>query len=255
MRLQTDKILEGYSSLQYLVFSPLEAKDLVQVERERDRKTLGTRTRSTYYEHEDDELLIVLKLIPSPLHNMAVLDFGLVLHTRVCLIGGRVQHEFCPLGNNRIRGQHSSKEADAACKPRSLRRHENDWPTEVFECGISEGLRQLRVEARWWLINSAGDIKIVMLISVKPTQSTICFETWELAPAPEDDPESKSANGTCRTTKLQEIMIVPNVLPSTSMTLGFKKIFLRPAVAPESDFVFTPQELADFAKRVWDALQ
>ena len=59
-------------------------------------------------------------------------------------------------GAGRFEGRKSSKEGDKAYKPLPARRRDEDWPTIVFESGLSESLRRLRVDARWWLEKSGG---------------------------------------------------------------------------------------------------
>jgi len=43
----------------------------------------------------------------------------------------------------------------------------------------------------------------------------------------------------------------PNAVTGAPLVLEFQKIFLRPAVLPESDITFTAQELSTWAARIW----
>ena len=52
-------------------------------------------------------------------------------------------------------------------------------------------------------------------------------------------------------TKIQEITIVSNTVTGAPLVLEFDKIFLRPAVLPESDLIFTGQELSVWAANFW----
>ncbi|KAJ5948562.1 hypothetical protein N7454_001869 [Penicillium verhagenii] len=70
------------------------------------------------------------------------------------------------------------KQADQAfIPPRRLpvpgQRH--GWPTLVIETGVSESLPRLREDARWWLENSGGEVKLHQADKVE-------FELWRLAP-------------------------------------------------------------------------
>lgn len=56
-----------------------------------------------------------------------------------------------------------------------------DWPTMVFESGLSELLNRLRTDAGWWLIESGDQDKILLLISLKPALSVVIhIEKWKL---------------------------------------------------------------------------
>ena len=65
--------------------------------------------------------------------------------------------DFADIGRTRFSGIGSEKEADTSLKPAS-RTPGTGWPTVVFECGVSESLERLRVDARWWLENSKGEV-------------------------------------------------------------------------------------------------
>lgn len=79
-----------------------------------------------------------------------------------------------------FQGRNLSKEADGVYKPVHIRSCGCDWPTIVFESGLSESLDRLRTDAEWWLIESRGQVKIALLISVKAALSAIRIEKWEL---------------------------------------------------------------------------
>ena len=51
--------------------------------------------------------------------------------------------------------------------------------------------------------------------------------------------------------QIQEITLVQNTVTGAPLILEFEKIFLRPAVLPESDITFTTQELSTWAARIW----
>jgi hypothetical protein len=54
------------------------------------------------------------------------------------------------------------------------------WPTFVIETGVSESLPRLREDAKWWFNNSGGEVRMVLVISIKQTK--VEFELWQLAP-------------------------------------------------------------------------
>ncbi|KAJ5717796.1 hypothetical protein N7488_003442 [Penicillium malachiteum] len=76
------------------------------------------------------------------------------------------------------------KQPDDALIPDSRRGpgniHRYGWPTLVIETGLVETLPQLRNDAKCWFEMSNGDVRMVLLISLK--QHTIEIELWQLAP-------------------------------------------------------------------------
>ena len=51
---------------------------------------------------------------------------------------------------------------------------------------------------------------------------------------------------------MQEIDIDPNGITGAPLVLEFWKVFLRQAVPPENDFIFTAQELSNLAAAFWE---
>ncbi len=109
-------------------------------------------------------------------------------------------------------------------------------------------------------------MKIVVLISIRSRvriERRIQIEKWELAPIGErrpstrafpNDPNFVPQNRPQIPTKVQEIVIDQNTVTGAPLVLEFQKIFLRPAMPPESDITFTEQELSDWAADFWEGL-
>jgi len=68
---------------------------------------------------------------------------------------------------------------------------------------------------------------------------------------------TRSTNPTTRAaipTRTQEVIILPgDTVTGAPLVLGFQGIFLRPAIAPESDVIFSKEDLVSWAKDFWDA--
>ncbi|KAF2179909.1 hypothetical protein K469DRAFT_753765 [Zopfia rhizophila CBS 207.26] len=185
---------------------------------------------------------------------------------------GLPRRSLAPLGGSTFSGPNSSKEGDSAYKPLS-RNWEADWPTIVSESGLSEALSYLRNDARWWLSNSRGDVKIVIIISITPAQRMLRVEKWCLSPVP-DRPLTKGhpSPTTREPTKMQEITITPNpapllnptgqlgtTVPATApyvvtgapLSLESENLFLRTPIPPEHDVIFTTADLLSWASYFW----
>lgn len=237
---------------QYLAFERVKNEDLAKIDNV--RTSLGRHTRMSYY--ADTELLII-KLMPSVKHDAAhrMLSDDLVSKIRAM---GVPKREFASLGSGRIQGHYSSKEADEAYKPLPLRGLSRDWPTMIFECGLSESLNRLRTDAGWWLNESGGQVKIALLISLKSTLPLIHIEKWQLSSGQRPMTRAVASNShqppqlpTC----VQEIDIDHNTVTGAPLILEFENIFLRAPIPPETDVVFTAQDLSEWAELLWAATQ
>jgi hypothetical protein len=175
---QSDKFQRGDSDQQYLIFTCVSVDDLATIDRARN--SIGKGIRMTHY--TDIDLLIVK--LPSAVHERAHVNLATDMIEKVVLMGMRAR-ELDGVGASRFRGRRSSKEGDSAYRPHSFRPNETDWPTIVIESGVSESLRRLRFDASWWLTESGGDVKIVIIISIQRTQnaqSRLQIEKWEHTP-------------------------------------------------------------------------
>jgi len=56
-----------------------------------------------------------------------------------------------------------------------------DWPTiqvHEAEAGLSQSLSSLRASAQWWLSNSRGPVKIVVLVTIRQEENSLRIERW-----------------------------------------------------------------------------
>jgi hypothetical protein len=265
---QSEKLRKGDSNQQYLIFTRVRVNDLPKIDAARDN--MGIHIRLTHY--TDTDLLIIK--IPSAKPEVAHVNLAKKVVIALSRMGtpGLAEDEFWGLGGTLFKGRNSSKEGDSTYKPLTARPRETDWPTIVFKCGYSESLRHLRsVVVRWWLTESRGDVKIVIIILVKPAQSMLLIEKWELAPVIGMRPSTKAFFNMPPPlpaqipTKITEITIISNTpigtpLPvigapftivGAPLVLEFDKIFLRPPVLPETDVIFNVQDLSKWAAMFW----
>ncbi|KAI2712097.1 hypothetical protein CBS147332_5733 [Penicillium roqueforti] len=146
----------------------------------------------------------------------------------------------------------SSQEADTAYKP-VTRNQGSDWPTIVLECGYSESMRRLAVDARWWLVNAGGDVKTVLLISINGERQALHLERWCLAP-PYDRPVTRNTPSMVPT-KTGEVDIVAGIVTGAPLCLKFEDLVERPPGPTERDVVLTADQLATWANFLWTTYQ
>ena len=246
-----EKKLEASEASPYMIFRPVTTKDLLKIERARENGKIDRGVRLTHYVDWD---ILILK-VPRAKHERSHRNFSKKLSIRAAGMG--LEDEFDGLGATTFKTPRVSKEGDSAFKPLSIRPREADWPTIVLESGWSESLTRLRRDARIWLENSGGDVKIVLLFSIGRTARTMMIEKWENRPVPTNRPATRSST-TQTPTQIQAITIDSNsnTVNGAPLTLEFEKIFLRQAVPPlEHDFTFTAQDLSAFATIFWRGVQ
>jgi len=250
------KLNHGETTDQYLVFQPFTVNELEKVDKRRDEVGKGIRLT-----HCADIGTLIIK-VPTTGHEVVAEGFKAELLERFIQMG-LPRRERTGLGATRFTGTSTtSKEADGAFKPGTLRPYEMDWPTLVLEVGVSESLPKLRNDARWWLSNSGGSVNIVLIFHINQGAKSILIERWETTSALTSRPITRStarSNGNQPPaqipTEMQAITVDPNgVITGAPLTLDFHQIFLRQANPPEHNMVFTAQDLRDWSDSIWAVL-
>jgi hypothetical protein len=241
------KLQEGETTDQYLVFRGVTVNELDKIDNR--RYEIGKGIRLTHC--ADIETLIIK--VPTPEHEVVAGNFEEELVERFIQMGVPRQ-ERTWLRGTRFSGTSTSKEADGAFKPGTLRPNRLDWPTLVLEIGVSESLRRLRNDARWWLTNSAGRVRVALIFHVNRETKTILIERWETTPATGGPATRSNLPPAQIPTCMQAITIDQNNVTGTPLTLHFHQIFLRQPNLPEQDLVFTAQDLRVWSVNLWAAL-
>ena len=237
---------------QYVVFSSVEKKHLAYINRIRDTNYKGLR-----FLYLDNEKTLIVKTMYRAFPGLLSARLLDILRMKIVAMG--LGDELWNLGGVSYEGRDSSKEANCSFKPGHFRPNIHDWPSLVFECGVSESKRRLRAEASWWLQNSQGEVKIVLILIASEGDRKIKLEQWEMDTGPnpqatQDHPDDSRTS----LTRIQKVTIVAplgsRAVATAPFSLNFNKIFLRdpdPAKG-EKDIVFSKEELEEkFAQHVW----
>jgi hypothetical protein len=214
--------------------------------------------------HYTDTDLLVIKLMPSKKHEAAHRWLGDEVKDKLRAMG-LPKYSFVDLGAATCKAPNSSKEGDTSYKP-MCRTQDEDWPTLVIEAGLSETLAALRNDARWWLDNSGGEVKIVIIISIVPGDKSIRIEKWCLSPqtTPGAVTRSRGNANILVSTTIHQLTVIQNPpitpLPGTiptytvagaPLTLEFDKLLLRAPVPPEGNVIITAADLQVWAANLW----
>ena len=127
------------------------------------------------------EEVLITKLKPGPHHELASTHFVEMFKDKMASLGIN-RNSLDNFGATRFGAPGGrSKEPDASLRP-STRVLETDWPSVAIEVGASESLPQLRTDAHFWLTQSGGQTRIVILLAVKKATRVMKMERWEHTP-------------------------------------------------------------------------
>jgi hypothetical protein len=211
------------------------------------RNTRQIFNRSTRY--------MIIKLFTGA-HEIASRGLGLVVHSEIYNMG--LGQSILPLGSKTIQGSFCRKQADEAYGPaQPIPGRNPKWPTVVVEVGVSESYRKLRADAAWWLTNSRGDVKLVIIVSISRKTPNIKFETIALDPTvnslrlqrPRYVPKIRQTITASRDANNPNSQIT--IRPAVPLTIGFEELFCRQPVPPEHDIEVSPDRLGEISKQVW----
>jgi hypothetical protein len=249
------ELVAGRTTEQYLVFPGVTKNHLAQIDLQ--RASVGKGIQMTHY--TDTDLLIVK--VPTAEHEQAHLSLSDEVNHKLEGMG-LARRSLWGCGSTTYAGFSSSKEGDSTYKPKWCRAGKGNWPTLVFEAGLSETLASLRTDAEWWLTNSRGEVKIAIVISIKPAQKSLWIEKWCLQPRTPTAPATRTNAPV--PTKIREITIIQNppiptplgniatyAVTRAPLILEFKKLLLRAPVQPEGNVTFTTADLQAWADEFW----
>ncbi|KAJ5491681.1 hypothetical protein N7539_003248 [Penicillium diatomitis] len=202
------------------------------------------------------QLLIVT--VPGLAHDTAVGKFTWFFTTCCQRAGIEL---VIPTSSARVYEGQSCKEPDCSWYPEDTPVDRNTtWPSVILEVGLSESTRKLRADAAWWLAKSAGQVNVVILISINCAVAEITFESVVLEQPPiylrggrrqyrlqtrQSITVTRPPGGAS-----QPVTTVPSTLP---FTITFEEIMRRSPIPPEADMAIPIAALEGIARNVWKA--
>ncbi|PUU72554.1 hypothetical protein B9Z19DRAFT_1069681 [Tuber borchii] len=190
--------------------------------------------------------------MPGPEHELTARTFDSIIKQKIT-DGGQealIQH----MGSTQYDGTYNAKEADASFKPLRARPGRLDWPTVILEVGVSEKPRRSSLDAKWWIENSGGAIRVVLLFFVNLSRKTIRIEMWkkDTIDNPQHTRDHNQQEVTGPTLK-QTINITPTGITGAPLVLSFRDIFLRRRKKRrgENNYIITEDDIQKFYNLVW----
>ncbi|KAJ5577123.1 hypothetical protein N7535_004049 [Penicillium sp. DV-2018c] len=163
---------------------------------------------------------MIIKLVTKP-HELA--SRHLSAEVMYVLQGMGLQRSISMTGTHSVRGRYCEKQADESWFLRQpIPGRSTKWPTVTVEVGVSEFYPKLKADAEWWLTNSSGDVKLVIIVSVSRKTPQIKFETVTLTSA---------------TSRLQRARDVPTIRQSITTSRDPKRPYATITVSPPVPFV------------------
>ena len=160
--------------VQYVAVKNVSTSDMEHIDYLRGRGDLP-QMRILY---DEDERVMIVKLMPGLPHEVASGAFFALFCEKVPFSSG-----ISPVMSTRFgEANRRHKEPDLAFLQRSTRFPNPDWPSLVVEVGASESLKRLQEDAHYWLINSQGQVLVVILISIDLTTRGVRWERWQHVP-------------------------------------------------------------------------
>ncbi|CAI7628878.1 unnamed protein product [Penicillium glandicola] len=166
----------------------------------------------------------------------------------------RLHQSIYPVGSQGVRGISSSKQPDESWVPTQyIPGRDEKWPTVTAEVGVADSYRKLRADAEWWLTNSKGDVKLVIIVSINRKTPNIRFEAVVLDPAISSHqgyiPTIRQSITTFRQPTQPNARIT--VRPAVALTIKFQDLFCYRPVPPEHNIEISPDQLANISSDVW----
>lgn len=195
-----------------------------------------------------------MKLMPGVEHETA--HTYLVTDIQIKLTAmGFSKRKFSTLSASTFKGNSAKKQGDSALKRMPEQCRKTDWPTLVIGCGVSESLTQLHQDAPWWLTDSGGDVRTVIIITSKVTDGSFVVEKWQLRQPAPAQPTRSQTSSTFRTPTCTKYLTVSKqgvanaYAASGELVIEFEELLLRRPVPPaEHDLIFSRKDLTEWAE-------
>jgi len=234
----------GSADQYFLYFHGVVDREFDEIERELRRVQLRNAVRFTFENALD---AAIIRITPGPERRVGInLCFKIV--DKIAPTPGLSPRPVELLGATtfQVPGVRF-KEGDESFGPRT-RVGRSAWPSVMIEVGYAGREDFLRLDAHWWLINSAGRTRFVILVFVTKNPLALGIECWSMTGS--GGPESRQTS-LCGPTCVDNFNIdsfgnVKSPLGSTELRIPYTYIFDQHQGDAE-DVVFSFDELSEFA--------
>ena len=201
--------------------------------------------------YDATEELLIVKLMPAVIHEYVAVLFHGIFRDRLTHV--RLRREVACSGPSWFGSlRRRCKEPDQAYKPIGTRSVVDEWPTFVVEVGYSESIRQLRSDAKFWLLRTELKMKIALLVHINKITRQLEIERWE-AIDPRQGPVTRQYVPAVAC--IQSITLKQRTIyRGRSLELPVDKVFdVVPLGLPPSGFDLSGMQLQDWGEEFWNA--
>lgn len=232
---------------QYIIFFDIDEQTFLEDFAESSRNQVY----HPYFEYIPNLHLLLIKIVTEA-HEQAHESLNRMI-TRKFAFMNNLDLKLHMTGQAEKESNGRKKKADKSYRPETLPGgRSNYWHSVLVEAAYSEKGSKLADDARWWLIESAGDVKTVMTIAVYQTTREIIIEIWGLVSRPTRQEKNKRVPDVT-----QRIVVTQNSddeirVKGSPLTIPFNHFFLRDKGAGEDDLVLGEDDLKTVATSVWE---
>lgn len=127
----------------------------------------------TYFPHS---LQLLIRHITCKDHERAQTGLVNIMLTKLAAMNG-ANMSLGRAGSAEIYASSCIKKADQTFAPRKVPHGRSDvWPTLVIQSGFIESKPKLQADAKWWITESRGNVKTVLVICVHPMEAEIIIQ-------------------------------------------------------------------------------
>jgi len=247
-----DNTVKSWSAEEYFLYFHGVTHDNLS---ELDREYFGSNLQCTVlFTTENSLQALICHILAGGKPRTLMLNLWTEIRCKIAEIPGHTHDSVDLFGAKRFfLGNLRSKEGFEALVPKA-QDASGVWPPVVIEFGSSKGLDFLHLDAEWWLINSTGGTRLVILIQLMTDPFAIRIECWAMAPPPSPTGTRHPPIGVPTCVQLFNIN-ANGVVTSTSpgLCIPYSSLFSEPNENAQ-DVVFTNDELSSFALGMFDLM-
>jgi len=251
IRIIDNTVKSGSAEEYFLYFHGVTHDHLPELDSEFFSSNLRCTVRFTT---ENSLQALICRILTGRGHRTLTFDLCTSIRFKVAAIPGHTHDSIDLFGGKRFfLGNLRSKEGYEALGPKT-QVASRVWPPAVIEFGYSEALDFLHLDAEWWLINSTGGTKLVILIQLMTDPFAILIECWAMAPPPSHTGTRHAPIGAPTCVQLFNINANGEVTTtSPGLCIPYRSLFNEPNDNAQ-DVVFTNAELSSFALRMFNLM-
>lgn len=231
---------------QYIIFFDIDEQTFLEDFADSSRKQVY----HPYFEYIPNLHLLLIKMV-TEVHEQAHKSLNRMIIRKFAFMNN-LDLQLHMTGQAEKGSNGRKKKADKSYRPETLPDGcSNYWYSVLIEAAYPEKRSKLANDARWWLIESAGDVKTVVTIAVHQTTKEITIEAWRLVSRPTKQEKNKRVPDVT-----QRVVVTQNSdeirVKGGPLTIPIYHFFLRDKGAGEGDLFLDEDDLKIVATSVWE---